>query len=320
MRKYILAVMVGLALLFGTPAALALADTHLWDGGNTDCTSKIYMNAGTNPNPADNNIPIAYGGCDGSFAPFLGSVNAGDAINQGVVNTRAAWDQFCSHGERCVIHGFSLGAPIATIIGNDVGADGLGRSNTHIITEGNAWGVPGVNGGKPGLIGVGINIGEPFVSVPLQIPQVPGSENRFTPNDAFAANSGQPMSAEITQLSVINGADTNGDGVQDIPPQHWIQTGTPTATFTTNDNVKQEVYGDPLPGVIAPQDNPVVNPELLPQIPNFIPDMSALPPAPADVVPVLANPADAFGQQLAGLPACVAPDGGTYFTPSGMGC
>lgn len=278
-------------LLFALGCAIALfcagsahADTHIWVGGNTDCTSQGYMHAGTNPNPADNNVPVTYGTCDGDFAPFLGSTTPPDAIQQGVDGTRAAWDANCSAGQRCVLHGFSVGAAPVSIVGNDVGADKPG-SNTHVITEGNAWGQPGVFGGQPGLLGVGINIGAPVVGVPTHIDQVPNSENRFTPNDGFAANSGQTPVGEITQLSCINGCGN-------VPPQHFIQTGSPTATFTTSDGVHQEVYGDPLPGVIAPQDNPVVNSAVVQSaVPSF------------------------FGE----LP-CVAPDGGSYFTPAGQGC
>lgn len=271
------------------------AATHLWFGGNTDCTSQSYMNAGGNPNPSDNNVPIAYSTCDGSFAPFLGSTSAPDAIQQGVDAGRAAWDQFCSHGESCTLHGFSVGAAPAAIVGNEVGADAPG-STTHVITEGNAWGAPGVFGGKPGFIGGFINLGAPFAGVPTHIDQVPNSENRLNVNDGWGDNSGQPPWAEITQLSCINGCGDN-------PPQHYIQTGEPVASFTTNDGVHQEVYGDPFPGVVPPQDNPIVNPELLPAAP-----------------PVLADPMDAFQQQMAGLPPCVAPDGGTYFTAAGLGC
>lgn len=246
----------------------------IWTGGNTDCTSQNYMHTGANPtSPANLNIPVAYGACDGSFAPFLGSMRANDAMNQGVDALTRIWKDNCSSGvEHCVMHGFSLGAPIVTIVGNNVGADQPG-SNTHVITEGNAWAQPGVFGGKPGPIGFWINVGVPFTGLPLRIPQVSGSENRFNVNDGFADDATQNASAETTNLSLLNGADTNGDGVQDIPPQHWIQTGDPVAEFRTDDNVRQEVYGDPLPGVVPPQDNPVVNPELTPALPA-LPDLA----------------------------------------------
>lgn len=284
MKKYILAGMVGLALSFGAPAVVALADTNIWVGGNTDCTSQGYMHAGGNPVPGTNNVPVVYGTCDGDFAPFLGSTDAGVAIGQGTVATKQAWDANCSAGQRCTIHGFSIGAAPAAIVGNQVGADQPG-SNTHVITEGNAWGEPGVFGGQPGFVGTFINIGAPVISVPLHIDQVPNSENRFNPNDGWADNSGQPPWAEITQLSCINGCGN-------IPPQHYIQTGTPTAEFTTSDGVHQKVYGDPLPGVIAPQDNPLVNDQLAHSVvPSF------------------------FGEA-----PCVAADGSQYFTPGEAPC
>lgn len=295
---FCLCALVGL----GVSVQAANADVDIWVPGNTDCTGQGYAHAGANPTSPDNtNVPVAYSTCDGSFAPFMGSTTPPDAIAQGVAATRAKWDQYCASGaEHCVLHGFSLGAPIVTIVGNDVGADKIG-SNTHIITEGNAWGTPGVFGGKPGLLGVGINIGAQAVGLPLEIPQLAGSENRFTPNDAFAANSGQTPAGEITQLSCINGCG-------DVPPQHFIQQGDPTAEFHTADDVRQEVYGDPLPGVIAPQDNPLVNPELVPQVPL------------APVAPVLADPFEAMTQQFAGVPPCFAPDGAQYRTPAGVGC
>lgn len=270
--KHIFAAMAGAAIAFVAPAVIALADTDVWVGGNTDCTGQAYMHAGANPtSPRNTNIPVAYSTCDGSFAPFLGSTRPDVAIDQGVTATRRVWDANCATGlEHCVLHGFSLGAPVVTIVGTQVGADQPG-SNTHIITEGNAWGQPGVFGGKPGIVGIGINIAAPVIGLPQQIPQVSGSENRFNVNDGFADDATQQPQAEITDLSLVNGADVNGDGVQDIPAQHYIQTGTPTAEFHTNDGVRQEVYGDPLPGVVPPQDNPLVNPELVPHldVPSF---------------------------------------------------
>lgn len=272
--KHIVAAMAGAAIALVAPAVIALADTDIWVPGNTDCTGSGYIHAGANPtSPRNTNIPVAYSTCDGSFAPFMGSTTPPDAIAQGVDATRKVWDANCASGvEHCVLHGFSLGAPIVSIVGTDVGADKPG-SNTHVITEGNAWGQPGVFGGKPGIVGVGINIGAPVVGLPLQVPQVAGSENRFNVNDGFADDATQQPQAEITNLSLLNGADLNGDGVQDIPPQHYIQTGNPTAEFHTSDGVRQEVYGDPLPGVVAPQDNPLVNPELTPVhslVPSFV--------------------------------------------------
>lgn len=267
-KKYILVAMAGAAASLVAPAVMALADTDIWVGGNTDCTSQGYMHSGANPTSPENvNVPVVYGTCDGDFAPFLGSTRADDAIAQGVDATRQVWDVHCASGvEHCVLHGFSIGAAPVTIVGKQVGADGPG-SNTHVITEGNAWGQPGVFGGKPGIVGVGVNIGAPFTGVPLHIDQVAGSENRFNVNDGFADDATQQPQAEITNLSLLNGADTNGDGVKDIAPQHYIQTGKPVAEFRTNDGVRQEVYGDPLPGVQPPQDNPLVNPELAPHLP-----------------------------------------------------
>jgi hypothetical protein len=289
-KKYILAGMVGVALSFGAPAVLALAQTDIWVGGNTDCTSQGYMHADGNPIAGHNNVPVAYGTCDGDFAPFLGSTTASDAIAQGVAATHQAWDANCANtSESCTLHGFSIGAASASIVANDVGADKPG-SNTHLITEGNAWGQPGVFGGKPGFIGFWINVGAPFAGVPLHVDQVAGSENRFNVNDGFADDATQAPNVEIVNLSCLNHCD-------DLPPQHFIQSGSPAATFKTNDGVKQEVYGDPLPGVIPPQDNPVVNPELTPTAPVT----SAVP--------------SFFGEA-----PCVADNGGQYFTPGDSPC
>lgn len=263
MKKYIPVVTMGVALFLGAPTALAdTGNIDIWVPGNTDCTGEVYMHAGANPTSPENiNVPVAYSTCDGSFAPYMGSTTAPDAIAQGVEATRRVWNEQCASGvEHCVLHGFSLGAPIATIVATNVGADKPG-SNTHLITEGNAWGVPGVFGGKPGAIGFWINVGSPAAGVPLRIPQVAGSENRFNVNDAFAANSGQTPEGEISQLSCINGCDG-------LPQQHYIQTGKPVAEFRTSDGVRQEAYGDPMPGVIPPQDNPIVNPAI---VRSFIP-------------------------------------------------
>lgn len=288
-------VAAALAVFYG--AGVASADTDIWVGGNTDCTSQGYMEAGANPPPGTNNVPVVYSTCDGSFAPFLGSTRADEAIRQGVEGTRREWNRWCSSGQTCRLHGFSVGAAPVAIVGNDVGADTPG-SNTHVITEGNAWGYSGVFGeAPPGFVGFWINVGAPAIGVPLEVAQVPNSENRLNPNDGWANNSGQTPWGEITQLSTLNGVDTNGDGVQEIPPQHFIQTGEPTAVFRSPDGVEQKIYGEPFPGVVAPQNNPLVNPP-----------------------PVLADPMEAFGQQMAGMPPCIAPDGGEYRTPAGVGC
>jgi hypothetical protein len=263
--KYVLAAMIGAAASFGAPAVMALAQTDIWVGGNTDCTSSSYQHASSNEQLGRHSVAVQFGTCDGDFAPFLGSTRADDAISQGVTATRQAWDANCGNGiEECTLHGFSIGAAPATIVANDVGADRPG-SNTHLITEGNAWGQPGVFGGKPGPIGFWINVGAPATGVPLRIPQVAGSENRFNVNDGFADDALQQPQAEIQNLSCLNGCDGQ-------PPQHYIQNGTPTASFTTDDGVKQVVYGQPFPGVVAPQDNPAVNPELAPRldVPEFV--------------------------------------------------
>lgn len=236
----------------GTAAASPGEHVHIVVGGNTDCTSqgatdKIASEGRLQGRP----VPVPYSTCDGSFAPFLGSTNAGAAIQQSVTNTRTAWDQNCTNGEICTMEAFSLGDAGVSIVGNDVGADKPG-SNTHVITNGNAWGYTGVFGGKPGVVGVGINIGAPFANVPTHIDQVQGSENRNGVNDGWGDNAGQPINAEITQLSCLNGC--NG-----LPPQHDIPAGDPTATFQA-EGVTQESFGTPLPGVIPPQDNPIVDP------------------------------------------------------------
>jgi hypothetical protein len=264
-KKYILAAMAGVALSFGAPAVLALAQTDIWVGGNTDCTSQSYQHADGNEQLGRHSVAVQFGTCDGDFAPYLGSTPANVAIDQGVAVTRQAWDANCANGvEQCTLHGFSIGAAPVAIVGNDVGADKPG-SNTHVITEGNAWGKPGVFGGQAGIVGIGINIGAPFVPIPTHIDQVAGSENRFNVNDGFADDATQSLPSEIVNLSCLNGCD-------DQPPQHFIQSGSPTATFKTSDGVKQEVYGDPLPTTVPPQDNPFVNPELTPvhsPVPSF---------------------------------------------------
>jgi hypothetical protein len=245
-------------LLFGS--GFASADTHIIVGGNTDCTSQGLANTiAAQGRLQGDPVPVAYGTCDGDFAPFSGSTTPNDAFNQGVAATRAAWDQHCANGSRCVIEGFSYGDAPAIQVASDVGADQPG-SNTRLITNGNAWGDPGVFGPTPGPIGVGINVGAAVIGVPANLPVVPNSENRNDVNDAYGSNGGQPPWAEITQLSTINGADTNGDGVQDIPPQHNVPNGPITGSYVDENNVTNNFYGDPLPGVVPPADNPVVNP------------------------------------------------------------
>lgn len=247
---------IGMAYLFMS-LGTASADTHILVGGNTDCTSQGLLNVKAAQGDLQGNpVPVSYGDCSGDFGPFVGGMAPNVAIQQGVDATRAAWNQYCSNGDRCVIEGFSIGAAPVSIVGNDVGADKPG-SNTHVVTDGNAWGKLGVFGPQPALVGSFIKIGAPVIGVPVNIPQVAGSENRFGVNDGWADNSGQPPWAEITQLSTINGAG-------DVPPQHFVPDGAPTGTFVTDDGVTQESYGDPLFGVVPPADNALVDPNLVP--------------------------------------------------------
>lgn len=233
-------------------AAFASADTHIVVGGNTDCQSTGIMAVKQAQNPGDNFVPVAYGTCDGDFAPFVGSTTPNDAYNQGVSATQAAWDDNCSQGQKCILEGFSYGDAPVSAVGTNVGADKPG-SNTHVITNGNAWGETGSLGPTPGLLGAGTKIGAPVIGVPLNIPQVAGSENRNNVNDFWGDDAGQPVWAEGTMAGEING-DNNG-----TPPQHNIPDGDPTATWVSSDGVTQESYGQPLPGVVPPQDNPVVD-------------------------------------------------------------
>lgn len=248
-----LATVSGVAALFiGT--GIGHADTHIVVGGNTDCRSLGLMQTKIDQGDVRGElVPVAYGTCDGDFAPFLGSTPANVAIDQGVAATRQAWNDHCSDGSRCTLEGFSLGDAPVSIVGNDVGADQPG-SNTHVVTNGNAWGDPGVFGPTPGPIGVFVNIGAPFASAPTDIPVVPNSENRNGYNDAWGANGGQPPWAEITQLSTING------GANGLPPQHYVPSGEPAGSYVDENGVDNKFYGEPFPGVIPPEGNPVVNP------------------------------------------------------------
>lgn len=285
------------ATLLGLPVALGIlcaatasADTHIVVGGNTDCTSQQLVDTlAAQGRLQGNPVPVAYGTCDGDFAPFLGSTTPGDAFNQGVAATRGAWDANCANtAQRCVIEGFSYGDAPVLQVGSDVGADQPG-SNTHVITNGNAWGDPGIFGPTPGAVGGFVKLGATFIGVPDHLPVVPNSENRNLVNDGWGSNGGQPPWAEITQLSTILGA--NG-----LPPQHAVPDGPVTSSYVDENDVTNNFYGEPLPGVISPADNPIVNP-------------------PAGVESVRNTAASFFGEA-----PCFAADGSQYFTPGDASC
>src|SRR6201993_68179 len=185
---------------------LAHADTHILVGGNTDCSSQVLLQTKIAQNDLQGDpVPISYGTCDGDFAPWVGSTPANVAIQQGVDATLQAWQDNCSAGQRCVIEGFSIGAAPVSIVGNQVGADQPG-SNTHVITDGNAWGQLGAFGGpNPGPLGNAAKTGGPvFTGVPVDVPQVAGSENRVGVNDFWADDSGQNINGENEMASCIN--------------------------------------------------------------------------------------------------------------------
>lgn len=280
---------------------VVLADTHIVVGGNTDCTSKEFLATKESQgdfNPNDTYIPVPYGDCAGDFAPFIGGMRAPDAIAQGTANTQAVWDANCSAGQRCILEGFSLGdAPVANV-GNNVGADALGKSNTHVITNGNGWGESGLLSDSSNPIDVlekgAANL---FTGVPASIPQVPGSENRNFTNDAWGNGGDQPPWAQITQLSTIN-ADPN-TGL----PQHAAPDATqPHATYKGDDGATQEMFPGQgtYPGVIDPSTLPG----------GEVPDADVpqgLPGAPQGIAPPAPNPLAQIQQQVQQFMAQFAP-------------
>lgn len=233
-----------------TGAGIASADTHILVGGNTDCTSQQLLQIKNEQRDVHGTpVPIEYGDCVGDFAPFLGSVNMTDAVQQGVDATQAAWDQNCSTGQRCTLEGFSIGAPVVSIVGDNVGADRPG-SNTHVVTDGNPYGTPGFMGPNSQLGDVVKPMAAGF-GVVSDAPIVAGSENRFNVNDFWANGGGQTVGAVINQGTAIN-------GIPDLlPPQHEVPN--PDAlhdTYVDENGVTNEVYGEPLAEVVNPADQP----------------------------------------------------------------
>jgi hypothetical protein len=258
----------GLAVAFFVNTGTASADTHILIGGNTDCTSQgLLATKQAQGDVKGTPVPVHYGDCAGDFAPWVGGTTPQAAIADGVNNAQAVWDQYCSAGQTCTIEGFSLGDAPAAIVANNVGADGLGGApNTHLITNGNAWGEYGflsesdnpMNVTERGLAGA-------FTGIPTSIPQVPGSENRNFTNDAWGNGGDQAPWAQITQAATINGDPSTG------LPQHAVPDPTqPHATVTTDDGVTQEVFPGQgtYPGVIDPSPLPA----------GEVPDVDVPPP------------------------------------------
>jgi hypothetical protein len=239
-------------------AGAANADVHILDGGNTDCTSQGFLatkQSQSDYNPNDTYIPVAYGDCSGDFAPFLGGMRAPDAIAQGTANTQAVWDANCSAGQRCTLEGFSLGDAPVTNVGNNVGADALGvNPNTHVITNGNGWGETGFLSDSSNPVDVAERgAANAATGVLVDVPQVPGSENRNFTNDIWGNGGDQPPWAQITQVSTINGDPNTG-----LPQHAAPDVGQPHNTFTTDDGVTQEMFPGQgtYPGVVDPSTIP----------------------------------------------------------------
>lgn len=241
-------------------SATASADTHIYDGGNTDCTGQKMVDhkkANGDYDYGANNIPITYGSCAGNFAPFQGDMPMNVAVDQGVNATVQAWKDNCQGrpAEKCVLDGFSFGAIVVSISGDQVGADKPG-SNTHVITEGHGYGESGIVGDGswdgPAILAAGAPFG-----IVQNVPAVPGSENRFKINDFFANGGPQNLGDQIAMGSTALGT-TNPDGSPGLPPQHAIPTGTPDTTYVSDDGVTQEVFNtaDAFPGVVNPVDVP----------------------------------------------------------------
>lgn len=243
----------------GVSAAQAHADTNIYVGGNTDCTGQGIIadkQAQGDYNYSATNIPIAYGACDGSFAPFLGSVPMNVAVDQGTAATVQAWRDNCQ-GQvpgKCTLEGFSLGAVVVSNAGNQVGADKPG-STTHVITDGHAYGDPGVVGDTPNFVGGFVKAAGPAFGIVTDVPAVPGSENRGNINDFFYNGGNQNPGDQIAMGSCINGCGA-------VPPQHEIPD--PAAqhdTYVSDDGVTQEVFNTAgaFPGVVNPADIPDPN-------------------------------------------------------------
>src|ERR1700758_5293463 len=65
----------------------ALVDTHIVVGGNTDCTSQLFLavkQSQSDFDPNANYVPVQYGDCAGDFAPWLGGATPQAAIADGV--------------------------------------------------------------------------------------------------------------------------------------------------------------------------------------------------------------------------------------------
>lgn len=161
------------------------------------------------------------------------------------------------------------------------------REPVHVVLDGDPYGSTGMFR-NPVPIAAVVSVAD----VPVNLPVPPGSERNFHQLDGIGNGGPQNVAGLITQAST---------------PYHIIPVGEPDVTFTDREGVVNNQWNDP------PQWMPINSGK------DFGPGGVPLPPeAPAG--PVLADPQDAFGQQMAGLPPCVAPDGGTYFTAAGLGC
>jgi hypothetical protein len=204
-------------------AGTASADTHIYVGGTGDCSSQQAM---AQANPSDTNIPVIYPTCP-------------NTIEGGVTAATQAWNDNCTAG--CTLEGVSLGAAVVSIVGQNVGADQPG-STTHVVTDANPWGEPGLLSTPSWLDGIADQV--TGATPGMTVSQVPGSINRFNVNDLLADGGHQSSLGQFMMLLDIGGAWGQ--------PGHSVPTGQPTNTFATPDGVTQEVYGSPLLWVAPP--------------------------------------------------------------------
>lgn len=232
--KAIAVVGVSTAAVFGIGAAHA-DETNIYVGGNADPVSQLPVDAAIQQgrfDPNDNNIQIHY---PASIGP-LGPVRMDASIADGAPKVVDAW-RANRNDEKVRIDCFSLGAAVCNVAAAQIAAESGGAlpGNVEVVRNGDGYGATGIVNHPLArtFAPIAKPIMEDMIGIPMSLPQVPGTINRFDINDIWANGGAQGM--DIGALIAM---------VSTIPQNHRIpDPREPHVTFIDKFGVINEIYG-----------------------------------------------------------------------------
>lgn len=220
--------------VFGMGVANA-DETNIYVGGNADPTSQLPVDAAIQQgrfDPNDNNIRIHY---PASIGP-IGPVRMDHSIADGAPKVVDAW-RANRFDEKVRIECFSLGAAVCNVAAAEIARENGGNlpSNVEIVRNGDGYGSTGIVNHPLAKTFEPIvkPIMEGAIGIPMNLPQTPGTINRFDINDFWAngGSQGIDFGALIAMLSTI-------------PQNHRIpDPREPHVTFVDKFGVINEIYG-----------------------------------------------------------------------------